>query len=571
MGKFINYVNDENTFDNKKEPTYINDPETGTLIEKKDIIDDDKTIKLPKLKINVPKKTKKTKSNSKKTKEIKLPSIKFNKLWLIPIPVIIVIAIVIGIISIHNNYIKNFDVLKTDAFYLENGEGIYALFNDAGKQLSEFEFTTVTSFNNNASLVTNKNGEFGVINNKGKMVVKFGKYPYVFNEGPLYFLTDYDSDYYLINAKGKKIYDEIGFEIINFTDNYVLLKHKDKYKLLNHNGKVITSFKDKSSEEIPAISDMKDFISIYYDDQITIYNIRTFKKIIAFKSKERFCITDVTDRDLIINTCDSVGDSLMPYSYRAIVNKKVKFDLVSNDDQSPHFVGDVIVYKKNGQEYILNNNGDSVTTTLNTTYADYKHYAKLTNNNVIEFYINNKVKKTIDCSGIVSSYTKDKIYLFNGCDNNEFRYYTVKGKQVGTSYQDATVFINGLAIVKDGDSYYLVNNKLKKLSKGYNAITYTKIANYYIASDDNKKVLLDEKGKEITSGIDIKILEKETSYGYMAFITNSNSYIIYNISKEKEITSVISEPALYEHYFLVNKGSSIDYYSYKNGQKFYSR
>ncbi len=571
MGKFINYVNDDNTFDNKKEPTYINDPETGTLIEKKDIIDDDKTIKLPKLKINVPKKTKKTKSNSKKTKEIKLPSIKFNKLWLIPIPVIIVIAIVIGIISIHNNYIKNFDVLKTDAFYLENGEGIYALFNDAGKQLSEFEFTTVTSFNNNASLVTNKNGEFGVINNKGKMVVKFGKYPYVFNEGPLYFLTDYDSEYYLINAKGKKIYDEIGFEIINFTDNYVLLKHKDKYKLLNHNGKVITSFKDKSSEEIPAISDMKDFISIYYDDQITIYNIRTLKKIIAFKSKERFCITDVTDRDLIINTCDTVGDSLMPYSYRAIVNKKVKFDLVSNDDQSPHFVGDVIVYKKNGQEYILNNSGDSVTTTLKTTYADYKHYAKLTNNNLIELYINNKVKKTIDCSGVVSSYTEDKIYLFNGCDNNEFRYYTVKGKQVGTSYQDATAFINGLAIIKDGDSYYLVNNKLKKLSKGYNAITYTKIANYYIASDDNKKILLDEKGKEITRGIDIKILEKETSYGYMAFITNSNSYIIYNISKEKEITSVISEPALYEHYFLVNKGSSIDYYSYKNGQKFYSR
>ena len=577
MGRFINYSSDDNIIDNKKEPTYTNDPETGTLIENKDSIDEDKTIKLPKLKVTLKKPTvnhqkKEKKPKNKKSFNFKLPKIKFNKLLLIPIPLIFIIGLVVAYVILRNNYIKNFDVLNTNAFFIENNEGVYSLFNESGKQLSGFDFSTVTYFNNNASLVTNKDGEFGVINNKGKMVVDFGKYPYIFNEGPLYFLTDYDSEYYLINAKGKKIYKEIGFEILNFTDNYVLLKHKDKYKLLNYNGKIITSFKDKSSEEIPVISNKGDFVLLYYDNKIVIYNIRTLKKVTSFDSKERFCITDVTDRDLIINTCDSVGDILVPYSYRAIINKKIKYDLVSNNDQKPHFSGNVIVYEKNGEEYLLNNSGDSVTTTLNTAYADYNHYAKLNNDNTVDIYINNKVKKNIECAGIVSGFIKDKIYLFKDCgSNNEYRYYSIKGKQIGDAYQDATIFNNNLAVIKENDNYYLVNNKMKKLSKAYNNIIYTNIDNYYIATDDNKKIILNNKGKEITSGVDIKILEKETNFGYVAFITTSNSYVVYNLSKEKEITSIISEPTLYEHYFAVNKGSSIDYYSYKNGKMFYSK
>ena len=558
MGKFFNFVEEDNIVDNKKEPTYTSDLESNTLL-----INEESTIPRDKKnKINAPKRKR------REHRKIKLP--KFNKWYLLIVPILIIILIICMLVMYLLN-LRDFDVLKTNAFFIENHDHKYALFNENGKKLTDFSFVKVSSFINNAALVENEFGQYGVINNKGHMVVDYDKYPYIFNEGPLYFLTDYESDYYLITAKGKKIYNEIGFEILSYSDSYVFLKHDNKYKLLNYNGKVIYSFKDKNLEEIPSISKMDDYITIYYDHKIDIINVKKSKKVLSFQSRERFCITDTTKNGLIIVGCDAVGDILVPYSYRIIINNKIKSDIVLNEDAKPEFNGNVVIYNKDNTKYIMDHNGKKVTDIINTAYYDYDKYAKVNNDRLIDIYYNGKLVKTIGCSGLQEGLVDAKTYLFKECGtNNEYRYYNLKGKKVSSSYEEATPFINNVAIIKENNNYYLINKKFKKVSKGYDKIIYSNVADYYIASNENKKIILNHKGKELVSGYDIKIFNEETNFGYMALINEINSYVVYNLSKDKRITSLINEPQFSKHYFTVDKGTEKYYYSYKNGISFYT-
>ena len=53
-----------------------------------------------------------------------------------------------------------------------------ALFNEDGKKLTDFIFTSTSDFVNGTALVK-KDDAYGIINANGKMTVDFGKYNYI--------------------------------------------------------------------------------------------------------------------------------------------------------------------------------------------------------------------------------------------------------------------------------------------------------------------------------------------------------------------------------------------------------
>ena len=566
MGRFINYDNGRDLIDDKEEPRFINDPFSNTLILDKEKITEEIPVKKPK--------TSKPKKNNKKI-NIKKPDINITKIipnktiFVIPVILILLVLFIICIIKIN---VSTKDVLNTDAFFLMNNENKFALFNESGKKLTDFNFKMVSNFVNNSALVYNDDYLPGVINHKGRMVIKFGKYQYIYNEGPMYYLTDNDSEYILVTASGKKVYKEVGFEVVSFGNEYALIKNEDQFILFNYNGKKLLTFKDEHIEQSPSISEKDGILAIYYNHEVIMVNIKKQHKMATFNSKTRFCITDVSKNGLVLlNACDLSGDILLPNNYLLIKNKKIKFDIIYNNQVTPSFYGEYVLLQNGEQLLLINNAGEEVKDIKDGSFNNYKNYVALNEDGYLNIYYHNKLRVATDCKKVINKYAKDGVYLMSECSNNKYRYYTLKGGEIGSEYDEAHEFINGVAIIKDENSYYLVNNNFKKLSKGYQSLVYTNIDDYYIASTGDKEIILDKKGSEIVSGLRVSIFETKTNFGYIAKVDGNNAFIVYNLTRNEEITSLIDEPVLQEHYFIVAKSSAINYYSYKTGKIFYAK
>ena len=89
---------------------------------------------------------------------------------------------------------------NSNAFFLANNEGTYAVFNADGKQLTDFNIKSSfgEEFKNHTCFVENIDGKRGIIKDNGKMLVDFEKYTFLNNVGALY-LGTVDGKEYLIN------------------------------------------------------------------------------------------------------------------------------------------------------------------------------------------------------------------------------------------------------------------------------------------------------------------------------------------------------------------------------------
>ncbi len=97
-------------------------------------------------------------------------------------------------------------------------------------------------------------------------------------------------------------------------------------------------------------------------------------------------------------------------------------------------------------------------------------------------------------TNLTIAFSQNPILFFNG---DSYGYTNTSGKVViKPKYSRAEGFSNGTAIVNEGDDYYVINAKGRKLHK--NGLVHAiRVGGAFVACDDGEWNIIDAKGKSI--------------------------------------------------------------------------
>lgn len=512
--------------------------------------------------------------------DVKKPKIKL-------ILIIVLAAAVIGVgafLLLRKDSEKNdgIDITDSTSFFIEDKNEKYALFNEDGKQLTDFIFSYTGIFRNGTAIVE-KNDAYGIINENGKMTVDFGKYKHISFDGGMYNVRREDNQEFLINGSGKVLY-ELNDNIILYTyiaeDRYLLLEDsKNKiYKLLDYKGRTLISFPMNSNEkEEPSVNYKNDYISVFYNNKNHIINFATGKKIMSYDANVHFCLNNIVDNGkiIIMNSCGSKSDDEEIY-YKFIKNGKL-YDLTSKCEEV-YYSDNNLKCIKESTTYLLDNNLNvGINISLNA-YIDNNTYASDKDNyNGVDFYNNGKFVKNVECRRLAEhGYAKNGLYVLKTYDKNScniessiYEYYKTNGeKAFDKTFKYAHSFDeNGLAEVsEDNENYYLIDLNGKKISQDYSKISsYSEHdPNYYIVTKNNKKGIIDKNGNVIVE-CEYKYAKLYREY---ATISNGSKTITYDLKNKSAIITTDEYPALQYQYISAYNNGIKQYYTYK-GKLFY--
>lgn len=504
----------------------------------------------------------------------------------IPIIGVVLVAIIVCSIFISKKdktKLSEFDVNYSNAFFISNGSN-YALFNNDGKQLTDFTYSYVDEFINNTALVKS-DGKYGVINSKGKMVVELGKYTYISSEAGLYIVTDSMDHEYLINGKGKVLYDMDNKELKTFSgvDMYsILVDNTDnKYKLLNYEGKVLVQFTKNSSDEEPSTNEEDNYITIFYNNKNYVFNAATSKKVVSFDSDVHYCVNAVEEEGkyATFNSCDGSSSSNGKYTYKYIKDGKL-YDLNDKCDKVKYSSKNLIC-EKDYKKYLIYSNNKVGIDLSDKAFVNNDTYA--TNNketNSVDFYEKGKVVKSVECMDISrTGYSENGIYVLetsygSKCNTSYgiHEYYKSNGtKAFEGSFKSASEFNeDGVAIVsEDGKKYYLINKKGKKISNEYEKISGSK--DFYKVENDDLEGIIDKSGKEIVKVdySDIEIRERR-NIKYAILEGKDSKYSVMNLNNKKVLVTSDNELKVTSNYIYDYNDGKTKYYTLK-GKLFYER
>lgn len=509
---------------------------------------------------------------------------------------IIIISLVSAIIIIglffifRKNKDKNkstdFDVNYTDAFFIEE-DGNYALFNNDGKRLTEFEFSSVDDFINGTALVR-KDDQYGVINSKGKMVIDFGKYKEISSRAGLYEVVDENDNEYLVNGNGKVLYDMKNMSLDTFieVDLYSILTDKDSntYKVLNYEGKVLYEFKINNSDtKIPSTNVKDNFMSVFYNNKNYIYNLANSKEVVSFDSDKHYCINDVEEDGKIItlNSCVGFLESQDKTYYKFIKDGKA-YDLSDECERVGYSDDNLFCYSKSNEKLLIDGNGKVGINIQSLLFSDNDTYIKDIKNGV-EVYNKGKVVKEIECRDIPTyGYEKSGIFVLTSSSSSKcgiksrfYEYYKSNGElAIDKQFKKASSFYDEAAIVsEDGDSYYLINKSGKKLSDNYSKISYDKYdyKGFFAVEKDDLKGVIDKNGKELVTPkySSIKI-QKVRNNNYAILETEDSKHSVVDLKNGKEL--VTSDNSLYvedNYIYEYNRDTKYIKYYTLSGKSFY--
>ncbi len=519
---------------------------------------------------------------------VNTPNNKYNKKLIFLFIVIAIFIIVLGVVAFlyfkkDKNKNLEMDITDSTAFFIENEDKKYALFNDEGNQLTEFIFTSVDDFVNGTALVE-KDNAYGIIDSNGKMTVDFGKYSYITTVASMYKIRAEDYHSILIDGTGKVLYDLNDNNLITFIGGYYsILKEKSTktYKVLNPQGIVMTSFPVvENIDHDPTTNEIDEFISVFYNNKNFILNEKTGKEVISFNDDKHYCVNQVEEdgKIIILNSCASWYQSQDKTYYKFIKDGKL-YDLNDQCD-SVYYENNNIVCRKDYKKYLLDNNQNVGVEISNKIYVDNNTYAqnKGSLSNGVDFYMDGKVAKNVSCRYIKEAgYAEKGFYVLesnysSSCNTSSdaYEFYNSKGeKAFGKSYAKANSFDqNGLAKVSDDEKkYYLIDTTGKKVSDDFDNISLSN--NYYIVTKNNLKGILDKDGKQVLDCkySNIEITKKQNKY-FAKLSTTDSKYILYDISKKVEVLNLEGSPNFYEHYILITKDNHKQYYAY-NGKLLY--
>ena len=370
------------------------------------------------------------------------------------------------------------------SFFIKSGSK-YALFNEDGKQLTDFEFTSAGTFVNGAALVRNEISA-GVIGADGKMVIDFGKYKYIYQEAGLYKVVDEERNELLYNSKGKLVTGLKDKTLTTFIGqgNYSLLfdKNSNEYQVLNVDGNAIIKF-TKGNIDKPSTNVQKNFLSIFSGNKTYIIDLISEKEVLSFDSDEHYCVNNASDDGKIItlNSCVGTFQRQETTKYKFIKDGKL-VDLGDKCDRIS-YNNDNMICTKDNKNYLLDSNNNVGISTDGVSYTDSEHYAKAKDGsfNGIDFYEKDNVVKNVECRVMHNyGYSKSGYYILStyfstkcNTQSGTSEFYTNKGeKAFDKSFASVQQFDdNGLARVsEDRKSYYLIDIKGNKVSDEYDNI-----------------------------------------------------------------------------------------------------
>lgn len=470
-----------------------------------------------------------------------------------------------------------------NAFFIKEGSN-YALFNDSGKKLTDFEFTSAGSFVNGAALVK-KDDAIGVINTSGKMVIPFGKYKYVYQESGLYKVTDENSNTYLINSKGNTVADLKDKTLNTYisSKNFVIIfdKTKNEYSFMDVNGKVIFTFAKGSSSDKPTTSSESNYITVFNGNKNYVVDYENGKKLLEFDADTAYCVNGSSKdgKIIVLNSCVGTFQKQDVVTYKFIKDGKLQ-DLGNKCSRVAYLYDSLICYE-NSNPHILDSNYNVGFDITLVSFIDANHYVKEKDGsfNGVDFYENGNVIKNVECRTVYEKgYNNEGLYILNtyyskpcGTTSGTYEYYNAKGENAfGKSFKSAQKFdSNSLARVsEDRTNYYLIDKTGKKVTEDYNTINA--YSDNYIVIKNKLYGVLDGTGKQVVEPIYSKVdITKQNGVAYAKLTTSDSKYIIFNINTKKEVATFDSAPSLLTNYITVTVDGKKQYYTY-TGKLFYT-
>lgn len=475
---------------------------------------------------------------------------------------------------------------ETDSFFIYN-DGKYALFNEDGKQLSEFVFDDVGDFHGGVAVVRHTDGRDGVIKENGKYLIDLSEES-IYDYYGLINVVNYDVENFgekLLNYKGKAVVEAFEVDVDSFASGALFIvtsydpKLNKTYHILNYAGKDMGTLAD--ADEYSHYSYDGEYVTLISEDKTVLYNIEKAKKIL--ETDGNYCVTDGTDKAVILNSCSiSWSSSDTEETYKVVLNNKVAYTVDSSEySLSLTEDGKVLRREQYGTYYTLLDDKGNVKQENIIGFLNGKNYI-VEEDDRLMFYKNNERKNIVDCASYYQN-ADENTYIIkvdryaDGCKddiNNQYTYYNAAGENLSDPYYSATGFNkDGRAIVgTENLEKYLINDKYEIVSSKHYSI---KSAGYlYIVWDeDYNQALMDRDGNLLE-----KVVLSYDTYGdpekddsFVAVSPKEDTYVIYNSKTGKKITTVEGEYLdLYKHYFVVDRDGKDYYYSYYTGKNFYS-
>ena len=496
---------------------------------------------------------------------------------------VIIFVLIIAVVFFCKDTVISFFGSKEDVttvFFLKDSNDLYALFNDDGKKLTDFEFTDYKGIIGNNAVVM-KEDLYGIVGSNGKMIADFGKYEYITKVGKM-FKVEEDGRYFLLDSSGKLLYDLKDYSYTSFiaeNDYFILEDRVSKtYSVINSSGDKYISFPINGEEDVSSNKE-SGFISIFYNNKNYVFNLNTGKEVSSFSSDKHYCINTVKEDGniIILNSCVSWLEDQDKVYYKLIKNGKL-YDLSDKCDFISFY--NYLSCTIDSKRYILDSNlnlgaDDSYKGFIDSDTYVYNKGAG------VEFYKNGKVVNSVNCSEAYDVYDfgasiKGNIYLLkgstsgSGCKDSsgKFSFYNSNGEKLfNRDFTNATYFdINDLSIVSDdGELYYLINKSGKSVSDSYSDIYLEK--EYYIVSNGDYKGILDKNGKKILDIGFIKVELKDIQGKVIAVLKTDDGYVFYNLTDNRMILSA-DNYSYTEHYISYTVDDVRNYYTFK-GKKFF--
>ncbi len=486
------------------------------------------------------------------------------------------------------------DIYATNVYFLKDDNGKYALFNDDGERLTEFQFGYASRFIGGTAVVGDEEDDKrGIINTDGKMTVDFDKYVFISRAGGLYEATDNSSNEYLINGKGKVVYDMNKNRLVTSSDSFAVIADEKGFQILNYQGKKVLSITENLDKNIELSDEEDGYVVITHAGTNYLLNTLSAELTYKFESGDKYEISQVSEDRKSISLQTVTDDYDEDHKYKFIVDGKEQ-ELPSGCLAAASLYDAWYCLKKEDDDdviYLLSNDFSHTSAkATDALYVDADNYAinkEDSDSYGVIFYKGGAKVSEVNCRRIYSyGPVSSGIYLLrtyrtyssnSACKDvpyGDYEFYSVEGKKLfGKSFDAADTFSeDGFSYVReDGDDtkYYVINKEGEKVSDGYKYM-YSRSADlhkfYYAYNDYKTTDVLSPAGKKIASTSGYSTGGKVYDDKLYIYVGNRDedynmSYDIYTADGAKLFISD-DYPDFTDHYIEATEGDNIKYYTY---------
>lgn len=532
----------------------------------------------------------KTSEQPKVKKAEKAPRKSKKKLLIAIIAAALLIAggVVALIFLLNLNKSKDGDtVFDTDAFFIRekrDSSSKLALFRDDGSRLTDFSFTSGTSFVNGYAVVRNEDEQFGIIDHTGKMTVDFGTYERIYELGGLFEVKSDDGSK-IIKGNGDDVIEGYKDYKRNYDAPYVAVQTEDKkYTLYNAYGNSMLEFESDTAPTFET-RDKRVATSMAYDGHLVLLDNTALKITFNEETDTRYILSDVSvNKKIFAFIKEGYEDRTMAYYKDGKfydLDKKCGSIFINDDESNENRY--YLSCKNNEGTFLIRNNQitDIPVSDYSNRYIIYdeNHYGRYdSKESKFVLYVNGAEKKTIN-SGYTPAVTASG-YSIRDYQNKMIALYDTEGEIIhkldGITYGDLYgADTNGNIMVRDprednSDSRnYLVNKDGNVISDKYASIS--RRGKYYTAYryETKKSYLLGSDGQVIVEGdySGFDFYKKNT----VVFGRKDKQYDLIDIEGKSVKVSDNGSLSFNENgYFSVTGDNETNFYTL-SGNKFYTQ